>query len=220
MSASLAVFAIPDRRRPPPTQQATTSLSYRSLLKQVNTALMQPRTTLTDLEDIQGSLDSPRLLNNTLTQIFPMMTERHLAAITDNLEIVRFIVRKAIYRQRLHSHTTPGPTTKSIKNYQVLCNSVEECKSLANQALWAEALKKYVHANPREVVVEDDLIWDFESVMEEFNVTNVSDFESFLKVVIAGKMCVCVCVIYLCIHTACRYIYNLHMLFPNNKNYQ
>ena len=117
MSASLAVFAIPDRRPPPLTQQATTSLSYRSLLKQVNTALMRPRTTLTDLEDIQGSLDSPRLLNNTLTQIFPMMTERHLAAIKDNLEIVRFIVRKAIYRQRLHSHTTPGPTTKSIKNY-------------------------------------------------------------------------------------------------------
>ena len=78
---------------------------------------------------------------------------------------------------------------------EVLCVSVEQCKSLASQALWDEALQKCNDANPGEVVGEDDLIQYFESVMKAFNnVMKVSDFESSLKVVIAGKMCVCVCV--------------------------
>ena len=81
--------------------------------------------------------------------------------------------------------------SSSTQVSEVLCDSVKECKSLANHALWGEALEKYIDANPGKLVVEDDFIKYFKSVMEES--MNVSDFESISKVT-AGKMCVCVCV--------------------------
>lgn len=66
---------------------------------------------LQGLKDVQGVLDNPRLLNKTLTRVFPFISEQQLSVIQNNKEIIRYIVQKAIKNKEM-LYATPATTTK------------------------------------------------------------------------------------------------------------